>query len=190
MGDPKRIRKKFDSPKDMWSKDRIESEHALKEKYGLKNLRELWQATTEVSRIRRNVRKVLSGKSTDAEGKTISERLARYSIVKQGASLDDLLGVTSEAILERRLQSIALKKGLGRTAKQSRQLITHGFVSVDGRQVKSPGYMVTAAEESKVNYYKPIDLNFNKEPEHIAPKAAAAHVAPDTTAENKDSNGA
>ncbi len=187
MGDPKRIRRKFDKPKTMWSKDRIETEHALKEKYGLKNLRELWQATTEVSRIRRNVRKVLSGASAEKEGKEITERLARYGMVRQGASLDDLLGVTSEAILERRLQSVALKKGLGRTAKQSRQLITHGFISVNGRQVKSPGYMVKASEEPKINYYKPIDLNFNKEAEHApAPKAAEPKSAA-TDAENKES---
>ena len=189
MGDPKRIRRKFDKPKTMWSKDRIESEHALKEKYGLKNLRELWQATTEVSRIRRNVRKVLSGASSEKEGKEISERLAKYSIVRQGASMDDLLGVTPEAILERRLQSVAFKKGLGRTAKQARQLITHGFISVNGRQVKSPGYMVMASEESKINYYKPIDLNFNKEAEQApAPKAAEPKAKDaDAVTENKES---
>ena len=82
MGDPKRIRRKFDKPKTMWSKDRIETEHALKEKYGLKNLRELWQATTEVSRIRRNVRKVLSGASTEKEAHEDAKPKAQGMIVR------------------------------------------------------------------------------------------------------------
>jgi small subunit ribosomal protein S4 len=187
MGDPKRIRRKFDKTKAMWSKERIESEHALKEKYGLKNLRELWTAGTEVSRIRRNVRKVLSGASTEKEGKEITERLIRYNLVKHGATLDDLLGVTQEAILERRLQSIVFKKGLGRTAKQSRQLISHGFISINGRQVKSPGYMVTASEEPHINYYKPIDLDFNKDDKAVpAPKAAETVKTAPETRENKE----
>ncbi len=168
----------------MWNKERIETEHALKEKYGLKNLRELWKATTEVSRIRRNVRKVLSGNATEEQGRDITARLARYGIVKQGATLDDLLGVTSESILERRLQSIACKKGLGRTMKQSRQLITHGFISVNGKQVKSPGYMVTNPEEPKVSYYRAINLDFNKDQQQMPAQASPAPAARAAPAEN------
>lgn len=157
MGDPKKIRRKYQPTKMMWNKQRIEEEHGLKRKYGLKNLRELWKATTEISKIRRNVREALAGRS--AEGDRIIARLARYDIVKQGATLDDLLVVSPEAILNRRLQSIVVSKGLAKTMNQSRQLITHGFIAIDGRRVSAPGYLVPKDEDSKIGYYRPIDID-------------------------------
>ena len=112
MGDPKRIRKKFVRSKLMWNAARIARDHELKEKYGLKNLRELWKATTEVSRIRMNAREVLSNRSTQGVGNAMIARLARYNIVAKDAKIDDLLGITPDVILNRRLQSIVFKNGL------------------------------------------------------------------------------
>lgn len=161
----------------MWDRIRIDREHELKQRFGLKNLRELWKATTEISRIRRNVREVLAGRAREQVGNDIIARLARYSIVSKEAKLDDLLGLTPEAILNRRLQSVVFKKGLAKTPRQSRQLIAHGFISIDGRKVRSPGYLVTSAEESKIGYYKPINLEPqtpNKPPEAAGVQAAEA----------------
>ncbi len=143
----------------MWNAQRIEKEHGLKEKYGLKNLRELWKTTTEVSRIRRNARDILSNRVGENVGSDMIARLERYSIVGSGAKIDDLLGVTPESILNRRLQSVVFRLGLAKTHKQARQLITHGFISINGRKVKSPGYMVKSDEEQRISYYKPINLN-------------------------------
>jgi small subunit ribosomal protein S4 len=157
----------------MWNRVRIDHEHEIKERYGLRNLRELWTASTEVSRIRRNAREVLSNKAGEKVGKDIIGRLSKYNIVGKDAKVDDLLGVTPEAILSRRLQSIVLKVGLSKTIKQSRQLITHGFISINGRKVKSPGYLVTSEEEHGVGYYKPINLNAKPQ---AAPSAAEAPV--------------
>ncbi len=173
MGDPKRNRRKYTPSKVMWNRLRIDREHEIKERYGLRNLRELWTASTEVSRIRRNAREVLSNKVGEKVGKEIIERLSKYNIVNKDAKVDDLLGVTPEAILSRRLQSIVLKAGLSKTIKQSRQLITHGFISINGRKVKSPGYLVTAMEEPRVGYYKPINLNAAPQAPPTAPEAGA-----------------
>lgn len=164
MGDPRKIRRKYEKTKLMWNRQRIDEEHGLKKKYGLKNLRELWKATTEIGKIRRNVREALAGRSK--EGGKIIARLARYDIVKSGATLDDLLVVSPEAILERRLQSVVVRKGLAKTMNQSRQLITHGFISINGRRVSTPGYLVPKTEEGMIGYYKPIDL------EHATKNAA------------------
>jgi len=73
--------------------------------------------------------------------------------------LEDVLGLTVRDILERRLQTQVYKKGLARTIKQARQLIVHGFIAVDGRTVSRPGYLVTADEEDKLSYTRPIDIN-------------------------------
>ena len=161
MGAPRRLRKKFEKPTLMWDRQRIEEEHALVEKYGLKNLRELWKASTELRRIRKNVKELFSGAANEERGKQIISRLARYGIVRSDATLDDLLILTPEAFLERRLQTVVFKKGLAKTIKQARQLITHGFIAINGRRVTAPSYMVKLEEEKGIGYYKPFNIEHN-----------------------------
>jgi small subunit ribosomal protein S4 len=142
----------------MWDISRIEEEHKLKEKYGLKTLREIWRAKSEIRRIRSNVRAVLSTRANESMGKQIIERLARFSVIKSDAPLDDLLVINADALLERRLQSLVFKMGLATSIRQSRQLITHGFIKIGDRRVRSPGYIVREEEESTIGYYKPIKI--------------------------------
>ena len=178
MGDPKRIRKKYVRSKIMWDRNRIARDHELRERYGLKTIRELWKASTEVTRIRKNARLVLSSQVNENVGRDMIARLSRYNIIGKDARLDDLLSITPEAILGRRLQSVVTKAGLAKTPKQARQLIAHGFISVNGRKVKSPGYLVTAEEESKIGYYKPIDINpVNPAQENVHAPAIAKAAA-------------
>jgi small subunit ribosomal protein S4 len=158
MGAPKRNGKKFERPSTMWDKKRIEEEHRVKKEYGLKKLTELWRATSEIRRVRRNARNVLSGVSSEKVGKDIIQRLAKYNIVSETAIPDDILVIKPQAILDRRLQTIVYKKGLARTLKQSRQLITHGFISINGRKISSPSYLVKREEENGIGYYKKINL--------------------------------
>ncbi len=176
MGDPKRIRRKYEKTKPMWNKERIEREHGMRDKYGLGNMHELWKATTEVGKIRRNVRAVLAGRASEGVGNQIIARLVRYGVVKSGATLDDLLVVSPEAILDRRLQSVVYKKGMSKSVKQARQLIVHGFIAIEGQRVHAPGYLVTSDEESRISYYKPINLDHNV-------KAGAAVTAAPTPKE-------
>ncbi len=179
MGAPKRIRKKYETPSKMWDSARIQREHELKAKYGLRNLRELWILSSELRRIKQNVRSVLSGKSSEATGKDIIARLSRYSIVKSDSTPDDLLVVDVEALLERRLQTIVLRKGLAKTSRQARQLIAHGLISINGRRVTSPGHLVLASEELGIAYYKPFKLQ--TETPQAAVVVAAAPEAPAAT---------
>ncbi len=127
--------------------------------YGLKNMKEVWIAQTRVGRVRRNAREFLSGGAdTQAHEAAMIARLVKYGIAKTGATLDDLLDLDEKSFLERRLQSIVARKGLARTMKQARQLITHGYISINGRKVNRPGYMVSLDEEKSVGYYKPIQI--------------------------------
>lgn len=176
MGAPRRNRKKFQKPADIWNKERIEEEHKLRDDYGLKNLNELWRATSEIRRIRRNVRAVLSGKVSESTGKDLVSRLSRYGIVKDGASLDDLLVITPQNVLDRRLQSVVLRKGMAKTSRQARQLVAHGFIAINGRRAKSPGYIVSKSEENAIAYYKPINI---ENPGAVAtPPGTAPRVKP------------
>ena len=64
--------------------------------------------------------------------------LKKLGILQETAVLDNVLDLTIEDILERRLQTIVFRKGLARTIFQSRQLITHGHVTIDDRRVTIP----------------------------------------------------
>ena len=158
MGDPKRIRKKYETPSQMWDSVRIKREHELRDKYGLKNLRELWLLNSELRRIKQNVRNVLAGRASAEVGKDIIARLSRYNVVKSDATPDDLLVVDVEALLERRLQTIVFRKGLAKTLAQARQLVAHGLISINGKRMTSPGHLVLASEEAGVGYYKPFKI--------------------------------
>lgn len=54
----------------------------------------------------------------------------------------DPTGVALLKLLERRLDNVLYRLGLARTRPQARQFVTHGHVSVDGRRVGSPSYLV------------------------------------------------
>ena len=100
--------------------------------------KELWILDSELRRIRKNVRDVLSGRTEESVGRDIIARLSRYNIVKGDAKLDDLLVVNVDSFLERRLQTVVLRKGLAKSMKQARQLVAHGLIAVNGRRVTSP----------------------------------------------------
>ncbi len=79
-------------------------------------------------------------------------QLKKKGILQETAVLDNVLDLTIEDILERRLQTIIFRKGLARTTFQARQLVTHGHISIDNRRVTIPGYIVLKEEESKITY--------------------------------------
>ncbi|MEM0086807.1 MAG: 30S ribosomal protein S4 [Candidatus Micrarchaeaceae archaeon] len=158
MGSPKRLRKKYETPGFMWDAERLAEEHKLKDDYGLKNLRELWIAASTLRNVRRKAREVLSGKEREDVGKAIIAKLSRYGVIKPDATIDDLLVINIEALLERRLQSIVFRKGMAKSMKQARQLIAHGFIAINGRRITQPSYFVKVNEESAISFYKPINI--------------------------------
>ncbi|MDD5171888.1 MAG: 30S ribosomal protein S4, partial [Candidatus ainarchaeum sp.] len=60
MGDPRRLRNKYERPKKLWDVDRLTQDKALKAEYGLRNMRELWRATANLKKYRREARRLLS----------------------------------------------------------------------------------------------------------------------------------
>jgi small subunit ribosomal protein S4 len=79
-------------------------------------------------------------------------RLKKIGILDETAVLDDVLDLTIEDILERRLQTIVFRKGLAKTIQQCRQLITHGHIAIGNQRVTTPSYVVTKDEESQITY--------------------------------------
>jgi small subunit ribosomal protein S4 len=161
MGDPRRLRNKYERPKKLWDVDRIREDKALKTTYGLKNMRELWMMTAGLKKYRREARRLNSLPEEERRSDTqkILVKLARLGMLKEGASLDDVLSLEVRDVLERRLQTIVVRKNLARTMSQSRQLITHGFIAVSGRRVTRPSFIVSLKDEPTLSHSKPIDLS-------------------------------
>ncbi len=62
-------------------------------------------------------------------------------------------GVTGELLLqqlERRLDSVVLRLGFAVSRRQSRQLVRHGHVDVNGRRVNIPSFSVKVGDEIQV----------------------------------------
>ena len=156
MGDPRKPRKKWESPGHPWIKERLLQEMELVGTYGLRNKRELWIAQTMLRRIRARARALLAmpPEVREREERALIHRLYSLGILpSENATLSDILGLSVEAILERRLQTIVWRKGLAKTIHQARQLITHGHIAIRGRRVTSPGYLVPREEEPYVDFY-------------------------------------
>lgn len=158
MGDPKFARRKFDTPSHPWEGDRIEAENELLKKYGLKNKREVWKGRSTLRHFRQRAR-VLQGQirykdaQAEREVKELIDSLLRLGLLKpEQATLDDVLAMSLDDILSRRLQTITYIKGYTRTPNQARQFITHGHISIGDRKVTIPGYLVPKEDEDKVVY--------------------------------------
>ncbi len=159
MGDPRRLKRTYDTPKHPWEKERILEENKLIREYGLKNKREIWKAKTEIRKYRHLARELVGMTPEERKEKeeVLMNKLKRFGILSEGSSLDDVLSLKAEDLLKRRLQTIVWKKGLAKSAKQARQLITHGHIALDGRKVTAPGMIIAVEKEDLIEWYgKPI----------------------------------
>ncbi|HLD60247.1 MAG TPA: 30S ribosomal protein S4 [Candidatus Bilamarchaeaceae archaeon] len=160
MGDPPKLRNKYSRPQRLWDVDRLKNEKGLKREFGLKNMRELWMTETQLKKYRREARRLLALTQEERENseQKVLSKLVKLGVLKDGASLDDVLSLSVRDFLERRLQTIVKRKDMARTMVQSRQLITHGFISVNDQRVSVPSYLVDAKTEGSISYAKKIDI--------------------------------
>lgn len=142
----KRQRKKYSRPQKPFDKVRIDDENVLRERYGLKNKKEIWRADAAVGRIRNQAKKLIT--SSDEEKNAFIEKLQKKGFEIE--NIADVLALNKENWLKRRLQTIVHVKKFVSTPKQARQLITHKHVSIDGQVVNVPSYQVSMGEESQV----------------------------------------
>ncbi len=189
MGDPKFLRRTYETPKHPWEAGRMEEERKLVQKYGLKNKRELWKAQSTLRGFRRQARELQARLRTGAqqarrETDLLLGRLTRLGILPVGSpSLDDVLALTPEDVLNRRFQWIVARQGLAPTPLGARKLIVHGHLSIGDHRVTRPGYLVLAAEEPRIAYAPNSPLNADDHPIRVSLREreqarAAAVVAP------------
>ena len=161
MGHPKFARPKYDTPTHPWKKARIEEEHALKEQFGLKKvggMKEIWKAKSKLRRWRQNAMKLI-GRVDTSEGHfsrekdDLVESLYRRGLLGDGATLDDILLLTVEHVLSRRLQSQVYYCGLASSMRQARQLVIHGHIGVGDQKMTVPSYIITRDDENVLTYH-------------------------------------
>jgi len=151
MGDPRKQRRKYSRPTHPWQIERINEENELMRKYGLKNKKEIWRAHSRITNYRRIARELLGnpGEHAEKEGKKLLDKLNRLGLM-DSHNLEDVLALTIEDLLERRLQTVVYRKGLSSTIRQARQMIVHGHIMVGGRKVTVPSFLVYKGREDLV----------------------------------------
>lgn len=176
MGDPKKQRKSYEAPRHPWRRDQLEVELHLMGEYGLRNKRELWRYKTMLSEIRGIARSLLgsTGEERSRLEREYLSKLSRIGVLSESASIDEVLDLEIRDLLERRLQTVVFRRGLARTLHQARQLVSHGHISVAGKVVSVPGYIVKRDEEQKLKYFSYSPLAKTDHPVRKVMAAAAA----------------
>lgn len=149
-------KKKYSTPLRPWDRQRLESERKTKAEFGLRRKKEIWRAEAIISGWRERARFLSAHKNPEEEKKLI-EKVHSFGLIQKSATLDNILALTLEKILERRLQTLVVKKGIGRTAKHARQLIVHGHVALNGKRIKWPSALIQSADEGKISLYKKME---------------------------------
>ena len=149
--------KGYETPNHPYQGERIAEESDLLSRYGLKNKEEFWRAQSELRSMRREARRLLGEAQGDVDaaqeaGAEFVARLRRIGILGDNDDISAVLSLDVTDLLERRLQTVAYRKGLAHTPQQARQFITHGHVVVDGRRVTVPSYKVSIAEEDSIAF--------------------------------------
>jgi small subunit ribosomal protein S4 len=151
VGDPRKPRKSYRRPRRIWNSDQLSLELYIIGSYGLRNKRELWKAQTKVANFRNQARTLLALTLEDRQEKEslLLSFLNRLGLTST-ASLDDILNLKIEDILDRRLQTIVMRKMGLKSPFQARQVVIHGHVSIGNKKVNLPGYLVKKEDEPKI----------------------------------------
>ncbi len=142
----KRKHKKYSRPRKPFDKLRIEEEGKIKEDFGLKNKREIWKADSAVKTIREKAKRLISAKPEVQKAFFTRLNAVGFKVT----SIPDVLSLDKTDYLQRRLQTLLVKKKIASTPKGARQLITHRKVLVNGSVIDSPSYLVPVNLEDKI----------------------------------------
>ena len=160
MGDPKKQKKKFSTPNHPWQKERIEAEKEILKQYGLRRKYEIWKMDSLLKDFLNRAKTLIAQRNpqSDLEKKQLLQRLNSLGLLKKDSKVEDVLNLTLKDVMERRLQTLLIRKQLARTMKQAREFITHEHVAIGERKVTAPSYLVTVSEEPGIRLVKALNL--------------------------------
>jgi small subunit ribosomal protein S4 len=98
----------------------------------------------------------------------LERQFKRY--YEKAASSQGITGQVLLQFLERRLDNVIYRMGFATTRPQARQIVSHGFVAVNGRRVNIPSFLVKAGDEIELRLktesakkYIATNVEYNKE---------------------------
>lgn len=167
MGDPRKHRRKYSKPGHPWQKERIDRESKLSEDYGLKNKKELWRHDSMLKQFKIQAKDLISrsDKQAEIEKGLFMKRLEKLSLLQSNSKLEKVLELKLENLLDRRLQTMLVKKGLARTMSQARQFVVHGHILINGKLIDVPSYLLSASEESAIEFDQKSPFSDSEHPE-------------------------
>jgi small subunit ribosomal protein S4 len=99
----------------------------------------------------------------------LQERQFR-NLFEKASKMKGITGAQLLGMLERRLDNVIYRMGFGTSRSQSRQLVRHGHIQVNGRKVNIPSFLV------KLNDAVEVRENSKKNPTILAARDATAHA--------------
>jgi small subunit ribosomal protein S4 len=142
------IRKKklYVKPRKLYIATRIKEENVLLKKYGLKSKREIWKTLAKISYFRSRAKAL--AKASQEEQQLLFSKLQNLGL--KTFSTADVLALTLDNLLERRLSTVVFRKGLANSPQHARQLIVHKKILIENKVLDVPSYIVPVEEESKI----------------------------------------
>lgn len=188
MGDPRKQRKKYSPPSHPWQAERIKEEKGVLKEFGLKNKTELWKANSTLKNFKAQAKKLITRTDEQAskEEELFMQKLAKLNILAAGAKIEDVLDLSINDILERRLQTQVVRKGIANTPKQARQMIVHGHVMVKNKKVNVPSYLVTVDEEHLITFNPNSKFADEEHPERVKKKKELPQKKEEQISEDKE----
>lgn len=156
-GAPRTYSKTYSTPKRPYESARLDAELKLAGEYGLKNKREIYRISFQLSKIRRAARDLLTRDEKDPkrlfDGNALIRRLVRIGVLSEDKKkLDYVLALKIEDFLERRLQTQVYKLGLAKSVHHARVLITQRHIAVGKQIVNIPSFMVRLESEKHIDF--------------------------------------
>ncbi len=154
MGDPRKVKKQYQTPSHPWNRGRLETESVLRKQHATKNKKEIWKMDTILMNLQARAQTAISAQTAQGflEKDHLLQKVFQMGLLSADAKLDDILNLKTEDVFNRRLSTIMILQKMANTTKQARQMVVHGHIAINGVKITSPSYLVPRDEEDKIAF--------------------------------------